>query len=172
MQCVEAQFFCAAFSSVGPFAVPLRGAGVEVPAVVIDGLGGCPRLGVFAIGDESADFGDRFLFEVQESDNDVGNLDAGVVDVVLHVDFVAGGAEKADKRVAENCVAQMPDVRGLVGIDGCMLDQCVEPFGRRRTPAGAPVGCLGAVEIRVDVAGAGDFESGEASSEPRAATIS
>ena len=100
---------------------------------------------------------------MQKADNDVGNLDAGVVDVVLHVDFAAGGAEQADKRVAEDCVAKMADVRGLVGIDGGMFDKGMSPLSGRRTPGrNDKLNSLGAVEIRVDVAGAGDFEFGEA----------
>ena len=71
----------------------------------------------------------RLLFEMQESDHDVGHLHAGVVDVVLHIDLVAGGAQQADKRVAEDGVAQMADVRGLVGIDAGVLD---ERHGRLR----------------------------------------
>ena len=63
------------------------------------------------------------LLEMQKADDDVGDLDAGVVDVVLHVDFVAGGAEQAHKGVAENGVAQVADVRGLVGIDAGVLDE-------------------------------------------------
>ncbi len=66
---------------------------------------------------------------MQKADNDVSDLDAGVVNIVLHIDFVAGGAEQADEGVAENCVAQMADVRSLVGIDGCMFDEHVALLG-------------------------------------------
>ena len=52
----------------------------------------------------------------------VGNLDAGVIDVILHIDLLPGGAQHAHKRVAQNRVAQMADVRGLVGIDAGVLD--------------------------------------------------
>ncbi len=103
---------------------------------------------------------------MQEAHDDVGDLDAGVVDVVLHVDFVAGGAEQAHKGVAEDGVAQMADVRGLVGIDAGVLDKghCVgQTFGREQCLVGGDQsrGC-GTIEARVDVAGAGHFESGEA----------
>ena len=118
VQRVEAQLLARGLFFGGPFAVPLRGAGVEVPAVVVNAL-------AFAgeAVNKCANFGGRFLFEMQKSDHDVGDLDAGVVDVVLHVDFVAGGAEKTHKCVAENGVAQMADVRGFVGIDGGMLNE-------------------------------------------------
>ena len=65
----------------------------------------------------------RFAFEVQEADDHVGHLHAGVVDVVLHIDLLAGGAQQAHEGVAQNGVAQMADVRGLVGIDAGVLHQ-------------------------------------------------
>ena len=72
---------------------------------------------------------------MQEADHHIGHLHAGVVDVVLHVDFLPGGAQQADKRVAQNCVAQVADVRGLVGIDAGVLDQRVHACSRTRGPA-------------------------------------
>ena len=60
---------------------------------------------------------------MRKADNDVGHLNAGVVDVVLNVDFPAGKAQQPYKGVAEDRIAQMTDVRGLVGIDARMLDQ-------------------------------------------------
>ena len=71
----------------------------------------------------------RHFFEVHEADDDVGHLDAGVVDVVLNVDLMAGGAEHADEGVAEDGVAQVADVRGLVGVDAGVLDQDVVSGG-------------------------------------------
>ena len=65
----------------------------------------------------------RLALQANESDHHVGHLHAGVVDVVLHVDGVPGGAQQANKSVAQNGVAQMPDVRRLVGIDAGVLDQ-------------------------------------------------
>ena len=65
----------------------------------------------------------RFLpLELAESDDDVGHLHAGVVDVVLHLDRNAAEALHADERVAERGVPQVSDVRGLVRIDGRVLD--------------------------------------------------
>ena len=60
---------------------------------------------------------------MNESDHHVGHLDAGVVDVVLNVDGVSGGAQQANESVAQDGVAQVPDMRGLVGIDAGVLDQ-------------------------------------------------
>ena len=60
---------------------------------------------------------------MQKSDDDVGDLHAGVVDVVLHIDFAAGDAQQANKGIAQDRVAQVADVGGLVGIDAGVLDQ-------------------------------------------------
>jgi hypothetical protein len=60
--------------------VPLRGAGVEIPAIEIEP--GC--------GGEGFDFGASLFFYVQETDYYIGNLHSGVVDVILDVDFPAG----------------------------------------------------------------------------------
>ncbi len=128
VQRVEAQFFSRGLLLVGPFAVPLRSARVEVPAVVVNRVGG-PARGcgaLFTIGDQRANFGDGFAFEMQKADDHIGNLHAGVVDVVLYIDLLPRGAQQAHKGVAENGIAQMPDVRGLVGIDGSVLDEGVD----------------------------------------------
>ena len=97
----------------------------------------------------------------------VGDLDAGVVDVVLHFDAAAGAAQHAHEGVAEHGVAQVADVRGLVGIDVGVLDDAFRRAGvRHRRPdggAGDRVGEVGgAVEEEIDVAGAGDFDAGHA----------
>ena len=118
---VQSDLLAGGFVGAGAFAVPLRGAGVEVPAVVVERFGDVGLAALFAVGDEGADFGDGFAFELEEADDDVGNLDAGVVDVVLDIDLLAGGAEQADKGVAEDGVAEMADVGGLVGIDAGVL---------------------------------------------------
>ncbi len=101
-----------------------------------------------------------------KADYDVGDLDAGVVNVVLHVDFVAGGAQQPHERVAQNGVTQMADVRSLVGVDAGVLDEGV----RRALEFAATQVNLrrrhhehdsGTIEPRVDVACAGDFEARE-----------
>ncbi len=125
------------------------------------------RLVSSEFGEEFAGAGEGFAFEVDEADDDVGYLNAGVVDVVLYADLVAGlvgvGAEEALEGVAEDGVAEVADVGGLVGVDAGVLDEA---------EAGtADVGVLvggdaadggGAVEADVEVAGAGDFDGGDA----------
>ena len=106
---------------------------------------------------------------MQKAHHHIGHLHAGVVDVVLHVHLLPGGAQQAHKGVAENGVAQVADVRGLVGIDAGVLHERVNArssrcaAGRASTarPARTPGG---AIEPRVDVSGAGDLESGKAPS--------
>ena len=60
---------------------------------------------------------------MHKSDDNVRDLDAGVVDVVLHIDLLPCGAQQPDEGVAEDGVAQVADVRGLVGVDGGVLYQ-------------------------------------------------
>ena len=60
--------------------------------------------------------------EVQEAHHDVGDLHAGVVDVVLHPDLAAAAPQHAHEGVAERRVAQVADVGGLVGVDARVLD--------------------------------------------------
>src|SRR5271154_812698 len=104
---------------------------------------------------------------MDETYNYVGDLDSGVVDVVLDANgeagFVGVGAEEALEGVAEDGVAEMADVGGFVGIDAGVLDEA---------EAGAPdVGVLvggyaagdgGAVETNVEVACSGYFYGGDA----------
>ena len=108
-----------------------------------------------------------------ETDDHVRNLHAGVVDVVLDVDGVSGSAQQADKGVAEDGVAQMADVRRLVGIDAGVLDQNLAAHVggalRRvivsRCELRVPCECHGsniALQPCVDVSGARDFELLEA----------
>ena len=59
---------------------------------------------------------------MHEADDHVGDLHPGVVDVVLHFDAIAGGAQNVHERVAEHRIAHMTDVGGLIGIDAGVLD--------------------------------------------------
>src|SRR5439155_2499858 len=110
-----------------------RDARVEIPAVVIE-----PR----GIGD-SAHAVQIFLFELAEADDDIGHLHAGVLDVVLHFDRYAAKSLNADERVAKRGVAQMPDVRGCVGIDRRVLDDgLARRGGSKRTRPTCAIGYL------------------------------
>ncbi len=142
--------------------VPLRDASVEVPAIEVDAL-----VGFEEFGEKFASARESFAFEVDEADDDICDLNAGVVDVILHANLVAAfvvvGAEEALEGVAEDGVAKVSDVRGFVGVDAGVFDE---------TEAGAAdVGVLvggdaadggGAVETDVEIACAGDFYAGDA----------
>ena len=99
--------------------IPLRGAGVDIPAEVVEA-----RL----LG-ELADFIVRALFEMHEANHHIGDLHAGVINIVLHRDLGAAGPQQTDEGVSQDGVAQMADVRRLVGIDAGVLHQ---NFFRRR----------------------------------------
>src|SRR5271157_4099401 len=105
---------------------------------------------------------------MNKADHHVGHLDSGVVDVVLHIDHMSGGPEQADERVAEDGVTQMPDMRGLVGIDAGVLDENLASHIRRALCGvvsygeggfgGECAGSLSAGESGVDVPGTGNLE--------------
>ena len=79
-----------------------------------------------------ADLVERLSLEHAESDDDVGHLHAGVVDVVLHLDRDAAEAQHADERVAQRGIAQMADVRRLVRVDRRVLDDGLARVAARR----------------------------------------
>ena len=89
------------------------------------------------VGDKLSHVGDRLLFEISKSHDDVGDLHAGVVDVVLNFDLAAACLENANERVADRCISQMTDVRGLVGIDVGVLDNNFAAVLRDRCRASA-----------------------------------
>ena len=105
--------------------VPLGDPRVEVPAVVVE-----PR----RVGDLRGP-PPGLLLELAEADDDVGHLHAGVVDVVLDLDGHAAEPQDAHQRVAERRVAEVPDVRRLVRVDGGVLDD--------RLDGVAHLGCRG-----------------------------
>ena len=93
-------------------AVPFGDPGIQVPAVVVE-----PR----RLGD-GADVGQVLLLELAEADDDVGDLDAGVVDVVLDLDRPPLEAQQPPEGVAGRGIPQVPDVGRLVRIDRRVLD--------------------------------------------------
>ncbi len=88
---------------------------------------------------------------MEEAEDYVGDLHAGVVDVILDFDQAAGVTQEAREGVAQDRVANVADVRGFVWIDAGVLD---DGFGCVRGGGGGFVSCffqciakkLGAVE--------------------------
>ena len=141
----------------GVLAVIRGGAGIEIPAEVIEA-----RVG---IGDECAHIGGRFLFKIVKAYDDVGYLDAGVIDVVLHFDLAAAVAEHADESVAQDGVTQVADVGGFVGVDVGVFDDDFATRRRGRFPALLSqklFGIFGAVETDIDISVARDLKRGYA----------
>ena len=98
---------------------------VQVPAVVVE------RVSFVERGVERAHVFERHPFEVDEADDHVGHLDAGVVYVVVDFRKLARRAEDADEGVADDGVAQVADVRGLVRVDARVLDHALRALPRR-----------------------------------------
>src|SRR5690606_32726301 len=71
---------------------------------------------------DALDAGEVETFQLAVADDDVGDLHAGVVDVVLHLHGRAAELQHAHERVAQRGVAQVADVCRLVGIDRRVLD--------------------------------------------------
>jgi len=102
--------------------------------------------------------------EMLEPDHHVRHLDAGVVDVILHLDLAPERAQHANEGVAQDCVAQVTDVSGLVRIDVGVLDDGLAGGGGARLGGVVEdgVGISGAIEPDVDVSVARHFERSHA----------
>src|SRR5688572_8278713 len=85
---------------------------IQVPAVIIE-----PR----GIGD-ALDVIEVLVLELPESNDDVGDLDACVVDVVLHFDRDASESLHAHQRIAERGIAKVANMRRLVRVNRSVLD--------------------------------------------------
>ena len=103
---------------------------------------------------------------MQKADDHIGDLHAGVVDVVLHIDLCPAARSRRTKVSPRMALRRWPmcaallglmlvcstsDVDALLRTRGCCLPAGQRRAARRRRDRGG-----------IDVAGAGDFESGEA----------
>ena len=92
--------------------VPRGDARVDVPAEVIEAwLAGVLLDLVF-----------RSLLDVDETDNNISDLYAGVVDVVLDVDLTSAGAQQANEGIAKDGVAEVADVSCFIRVYGGMFN--------------------------------------------------
>ena len=136
------------------------GAGVEVPAEVVEADGG--------VGDEAAHVRGRLVLQVVEAHHHVGHLHAGVVDVVLHLHVAAEARSMRTKVSPSTALRRWPMCAALLGLmlvcstmifspgAGCGSGSRVQQRSSRR----------GAVEAHVDVAVAGHFHGGDARDGP------
>ncbi len=130
-----------------------RSSGVEIPAEIVEAR----------LRRQRSDLLGRLLLQVVKSHHHVGDLHAGVVDVVLHFDALAQRAQHAHEGIAQRRIPQMADMGSLVRIDIGVLDDDL-PGGLLlglRPPFEQADSVCGAVEADIDVAGAGCFESGD-----------
>ena len=148
MQGVALQLF-----RLGMGLVIQRRGGVEIPAIVIEPAG----------RDERADIVRRLAFQLVESHNHIGDLNAGVVDVVLNLDLAAAGAQHADKSVSQNRVAQVADVRRFVRIDVSVLDDHLarNDHGGNVLAAQQAFGVGAAVQAQIKKSAAGDLDGSD-----------
>ena len=138
--------------------VPMGGAGVEIPAVVVE-AGRVRRL---------PDVVEGLALELAEPDHDVRDLHARVVDVVLHLDGDAAKPLDTHQRVSQRRVPEVADVCSLVGIDGRVLDDRLRRWsmvnGRWAMVGQAMVGrqeraCeRGAIQIDVEISVRGGLD--------------
>ena len=143
--------------------VPLGDARVEVPAVVVEAR---RRGNLTGRGQVEA-------LELAEAHDDVGHLHARVIDVVLHLHRRAAEAEHAREGVAQDGVADVPDVRGLVRVDGGVFDDGLAGVRRldRQRPGEPEPGQQerGAIQEHVEVAVGGRIHAGDARHGPEGA---
>ena len=66
-----------------------------------------------------------------EADDDVGDLHARVVDVVLDLDMACRRLQNADECVADRRIAKVADMRRFVRIDVRVLDDDLTGLRRR-----------------------------------------
>ena len=57
-----------------------------------------------------------------QTDDNIRNLNAGVVDIVLNFDFAPGSLQYPDKRITDCGISKVADMRRLVWIDVGVLD--------------------------------------------------
>ncbi len=101
---------------------------------------------------------------MQEPDHHIGDLHAGVINVVLNFNGVTRGAQQAHESIAQHGIAQVADVRGLIGIDGGVLDDSFAALGDLHGHLSGGERCEEgrAIKEGVDIAAAGHFPAGHA----------
>src|ERR1051326_2608989 len=97
---------------------------------------------------------------MQKSDHHIGDLHAGVVNIVLHVYLASGKLQQADKCVAENRIAKMSNVSCFVWIDTGVLDEnfAGTSFRHGRLTFDHRCSDYGTIHAGIDVPSSGNFK--------------
>ncbi len=140
------------------FFVVARRAGVQVPAQIIETYR--------RIRHQTLHFADVLALQKVEADNDIRNLDAGIVDVILHFDPALLVPQHAYESVPEHGISQVPNMRCLVRVDVRVLnDDFVASSGSRRASFGAVRERRqrenASVEPHVDIAVSGNLDGAQ-----------
>ena len=138
--------------------VPAGHRGVQVPREVVEPFAAVVQR---LLGIAAQDFFEALTPNLPEPDDQVGNLDSGVVDIVLRLDPPAEPLEKPDQGIAEDGVAEMADVRGFIGVDVGVFDDDLALVGRWRGRCARQLGaqkCV-AIEESVEVTGPRDLDA-------------
>ena len=103
------------------------------------------------------------LLDLRESNDNVRDLNPGVVNIILNFDLFAGGVKNAHKGVAQHRVPNVTNVRGLVRVDAGVLNHlfcwfCSQSF-ERLSPGGEKVEESRSVEKDVYVTRPGNFNT-------------
>src|SRR5204862_231958 len=80
-----------------------RHPGIEIPAIVVES----------ARSNQGPNIIRRLVLEEVKSDDDIGNLDSGVIDVVLNLDLAAAGTQHTHEGIAENRISNVANVGRL-----------------------------------------------------------
>ena len=108
---------------------------------------------------------------MQKSQHHIGHLDARIVDVVLHFHALSRITQDARERIPQHGIPQMPDMRGFIRIDGCMLHDCLRGIHSRRAFLVARgvhhlSEKFAAIQVRIQITAAGHFEARHARHRP------
>jgi hypothetical protein len=109
---------------------------------------------------DSETFGELGLGQIEYSHDNVSHLDPGVIDIVLNFNCGTEAAQAATQDVAQHRIPEMADVRGLVGIDGGVLDDSLHTL---RDVLGIPAGeelaeKTTTVEVEIEKTGSSNFD--------------
>ena len=126
---------------------------INIPAVIVELLCG--------IRDHAAHIVECLSFDMDQPDDHIRHLHAGVIDVVLNFDIPPAGVEDSNEGIADGRVSQMADMRSFVRIDIRVFDDNLSVIAWIPAQT-APPDNGRAIEKKVDVACTGSFHAFDA----------